>query len=384
MKSWHKDWRGIIHFRRRKLTWGLLFLLFSTRPQAQIERLPQLGYLFPGGGQRGTTLEILVGGSRLMRSSAALISGKGVEAEVIEVFPALRSLSQEQRKTLRWLVNNAYRKLAGWPVKETLPPEENSETLPRAPLLRKLENPTKEDLQRIVYEYLTPKKIQQFTPAIAETVLLKLTISPDAEPGWRQLRLVTPTGLSQPLPFQIGTWPEVLELEPNEKNSPLPVKLPVVINGQIEPGDVDTFRFQATKGQKLLITVWARRLVPFLADAVPGWFEALATLYDRKGKVLASADCYEYDPDPVITWMVPETDEYILEIRDSLYRGRKDFVYRVSISESPLVKSIFPAGAREGNSLVPTLYGWNLPVDKIALDTTPGYSAYRETAWLAG
>ncbi|HOJ39847.1 MAG TPA: PPC domain-containing protein, partial [bacterium] len=364
---------------------GLFFLLVPTSGQAQLAQPPHLGYLFPAGAQQGTTVEVVAAGNRLARTKAALISGKDVQVDVVEVFPPLRNLSPGQRQKLRTLVSEKLRKQAGLPVKETQPPEKDEEPLPRTPLLARLANPTREDLQRIIYEYFTPKRTMQFVPALAESVLLKVTISPQAEPGWRQLRLLSPAGLSRPLPFQIGSCPEVTELEPNEKPSSCPVmKLPVVINGQIEPGDVDTFRFKASQGQKLILVLSARRLVPFMADAVPGWFEGLLTLYDSGGKQLASADCHGFDPDPVICWCVPETGEYTVVVRDSLYRGRKDFVYRLSIGEGPFVEGIFPLGGKTGSKVLTKIYGWNLPVDSLSLNTDLADSNFRQICRIAG
>jgi hypothetical protein len=43
---------------------------------------------------------------------------------------------------------------------------------------------------------------------------------------------------------------------------------------------------------------------------------------------------------------VPKGGEYTIEIRDALYRGREDFVYRIAIGELPFVTSAFPLGGR--------------------------------------
>ncbi len=96
------------------------------------------------------------------------------------------------------------------------------------------------------------------------------------------------------------------------------------------PGDEDRFRFQAKQGQQLVFIVQARKLIPYLADAVPGWFQAVLTLYDHTGKELAYADDFQIDPDPVLLYDVTEDGEYILAIRDSIHRGREDFVYRIA------------------------------------------------------
>ena len=98
------------------------------------------------------------------------------------------------------------------------------------------------------------------------------------------------------------------------------------------PGDVDRFRFTAEKGQKLVIETHARSLIPYLSDAVPGWFQATLSLYDNKGNEVAFVDDYRFNPDPVMFYEIPKSGEFELKICDSIYRGREDFVYRVAIS----------------------------------------------------
>jgi hypothetical protein len=71
------------------------------------------------------------------------------------------------------------------------------------------------------------------------------------------------------------------------------------------PADVDRYQFAARKGQQLVFAIKARELTPYLADAVPGWFQATVTLYDAQGKELAYADDYRFHPDPVLCYQVP-------------------------------------------------------------------------------
>ena len=53
---------------------------------------------------------------------------------------------------------------------------------------------------------------------------------------------------------------------------------------------MDRFRFRARRGQQVVIETYARSLIPYLADAVPGWFQATLALYDDKGKEVARAE----------------------------------------------------------------------------------------------
>ena len=68
---------------------------------------------------------------------------------------------------------------------------------------------------------------------------------------------------------------------------------------------------------------------------------------------VAYDDDYRFKPDPVICYDVPKDGEYVFAIYDSIYRGREDFVYRITVGEQPFVTSIFPLGARWPTSSPP-------------------------------
>jgi hypothetical protein len=138
------------------------------------------------------------------------------------------------------------------------------------------------------------------------------------------------------------------------------VALPCTLNGQIASGEVNRYRFEASKGQRLVISTLARQLIPFVADAVPGWFQPVVVVYDAQGRELAYADDYRFMPDPVIVFEVPRDGEYVCEVKDSLYRGREDFVYRLTIGELPFVTSVFPLGGQVGAARLPAMQGVNL------------------------
>jgi hypothetical protein len=144
--------------------------------------------------------------------------------------------------------------------------------------------------------------------------------------------------------------------------------LPVTVNGQIRPGGVDHYKFRASKGQKLVIAASARELIPYISDAVPGWFQATLTLYDSKGREVQYAGNYKFHPDPVLYYEIAEDGEYTLEVRDSIYRGREDFVYRITMGELPFITSIFPLGGKAGSVTPVELRGWNLPTTRLAQD----------------
>jgi len=270
-------------------------------------------------------------------------------------------------------------------------------TLPDHPLFWNLENQSLRQLAHLVTTFRSTRGKRQLNRQLAEWVMIEVQIEQGAPPGARELRIATLGGLTNPMVFQVGEFPEVQELEPNDRQAdpvlanlpglpdlrrlppPKPITLPVVLNGQILPGDVDRFRFQARKGQQLVIEAHARSLIPYLADAVPGWFQATLTLYDARGQEVAFVDDFRFHPDPVLFYKIPTDGDYELEIRDAIYRGREDFVYRIVVGEQPFITHVFPLGGQAGIKTTASIRGWNLQRTHLPLDTEPGGGSLRTT-----
>lgn len=335
-------------------------------------RGPHIGYIYPAGGRQGTTFRVTVGGQLLGASDQIFISGPAVRAAVVEY---VRPISQAELGDVAWFLNELVRRRWSLNVMRAAAAAEDVRTLPDHPWLRDLDHKSFGELVRLRNNLFDPKK--QPNAQLADQVEIAVTIDPKAAPGDRELRLATPTGLTNPLCFQVGVLPEVRE-EQVADPAPVSVELPVLLNGQIMPGEVDRFHLRAHQGQQLVIRMQARRLIPYLADAVPGWFQATMSLYDPQGREVAYDDDYRFDPDPVIFYKVPADGVYGLEVRDAIYRGRDDFVYRIAAGELPFITQVFPLGGREGSSTVATIAGWNLPTDKLPLDTQPGGAAIRQ------
>ncbi len=218
---------------------------------------------------------------------------------------------------------------------------------------------------------------------LEEELRVRLTVAAEAEPGKHELRLLTENAMSNPIWLHVGAWTEMREVEPNDTApQEFTGQLPIVVNGQIMPGDRDAFSFTAHKGERLVIVAAARDVIPFLADAVPGWFQATIRLMDSQGNEVAFADSFQYRQDPVIYFEVPQDGRYTVEIRDTLYRGREDFVYRITIGEIPFVTSIFPLGAARNSRATIELDGWNLSETKLDITTTNSRQ-FRPIRWFS-
>ncbi len=383
-------------------------LLFSADVQCVQAAAPgsAVSYAYPSGGQRGTTVRVLLGGRQIANVTGAEITGEGVSIRVVRCFKQMSMNSAEFREPA-----NAFfqEELSIFQVPES---ERNAR---RAEMMKErkrrlndpnrtedekawknleelaenfvywdafLRTPAPAEVQTIYWEYFFNRPDKKPKDTLNQGVLVEVTIAPNAPCGTRWVTLQTPQMKTEPTPFLVGAIPEKNEQEPNDALE-LPARwnretkkietvewalvpqetaaLPVVWNGQIRPGDVDRFQFEAKKGQKLVLSVTGRALTPFLADAVPGWFQPVITLYAPDGTELQNACSYRNDPDPVMFFEVPQDGVYSAAVQDSLFRGRDDFVYRLSVGALEWISALYPPCAQAGTPFHTHLEGVNLP-----------------------
>jgi len=404
----------------------LLAVASSATAQTQY-----IGYVYPAGGQQGTTFAIRLGGQGLSFMSGLIVSGEGVSVRLVDYYRVLgnqemtflsRQLSELRKKETK-LSDPMVAKMTWFEFPAPIEPPSGADTArflicaacgtanptdatacslcntktekPREPRLsaKDVANEFSKPPQELAKQKLIERIEKRFaederTPAVrsqTELVFAEVTIAPHAEPGRREIRVVTRRGISNPLPFYVGQVPEVArkpmktcqlpvlgkEHLAQRKRPPeeveLRVQVPCTMNGQIAPGEMNRYRFQASKGQRLVISVKARDLVPYVADAVPGWFQAVLRLRNASGKEVAYGDDFLFNPDPVIFFQVPEDGEYVLSINEALFRGRESFVYRITIGELPFVTSIFPLGGRVDAPTKVETKGWNLEGAELTL-----------------
>ncbi len=423
-------------FNRLPILGLALFLAAASSVSAQNQ---YIGFVYPAGGQQDTTFPIRLGGQGLAHASGVVVSGGGVSVRLVDYYRVMdnqeqgllrQQLNELQKKEttvddamaakmawfefpapigppaaseeVRGIVCPACGRLnpldatvcsncnanlekpkdpkPGEPEAKTEPPKSEKEVA-KANLIRRIESRFAED---------------ERTPAVrsqTELVFAEVTIDPDAKPGRREIRVVTRLGVSNAISFYVGQVPEVARKPMKtcqvqvlgkesqaQRNRPpeeeeLSITVPCTMNGQIGAGEVNRYRFQAIKGQRLVISAKARDLVPYVADGVPGWFQAVLKLCDASGKEVAYNDDFRFNPDPVIYYEVPEDGEYLLSINEALFRGRESFVYRITIGELPMVTSIFPLGGRAGEPVTIEMDGWNLEKATLApppQDAKPG------------
>ena len=395
-----------------KLRFAILGLAILVAAASSVRAQSQyIGYVYPAGGQQGTTFLIRLGGQGLVYASDLVVSGEGVSVRLVDYYRVMDNqelsfLSQqlsELRKKESTVSDVMAAKMASFefptPIGPVEEPKQGEKESKKEPPKSEKELAKEKLIDRIQRRFAEDER----TPAVrsqTELVFAEITVEPDAKPGRREIRVITKRGVSNPLPFYVGQVPEVARKpmktcqlpvlgkeylaqrkRPREEEE-LRITVPCMMNGQVAPGEVNRYRFQASKGQRLVISAKARELVPYVADGVPGWFQAVLRLRDANGKELAYDDDFRFNPDPVIYFEVPEDGEYVLTINEALFRGRESFVYRITIGELPFVTSIFPLGGRVGEPVKIETSGWNLEKTTLApppKDAKPGHHLIAST-----
>lgn len=180
----------------------VFFALSSVGNLAKSES-PTAAYIFPAGGQRGTTVPVRIGGHFLHDKADFLILGPGVEGR-----------SPIERTQTTWF---------------------------EGPLILQPASQQKEDYPK---DYAS-----------------EIKIAADAPLGVRYWHCTTSQGITPGMRFFVGDLPEIVEQESEESSAPTQITLPVTINGRIFPReDVDDWSFEAKAGQVVTCEVNAARI----------------------------------------------------------------------------------------------------------------------------
>ncbi len=286
-----------------------------------------LGYLYPGGARAGETVDVLAGGQNNWGTTGIWVDGDpGVECLKVDNTPSIPFVDNRQRQYLKDLIK-AHR--TGKP----LPPlPENTEGWRKCPWFDKIPELTLLQTDLLMRAlYIRPNPLQA-SPSLNQKTILRIRVAQNARPGIRFIRLQGRGKLSNPVPFIVSPAAEIREpafTAPYEKRDLREFTLPGNLNGQILPGETDVFKVRLKAGTLCHFKVYGRFFKPFIGDGVPGFFQPVLEIFDAQGRSLFRADRNGLDPDPLLECRVPADGEYFLKIRDALYRGREDFVYRI-------------------------------------------------------
>ena len=181
---------------------------------------------------------------------------------------------------------------------------------------------------------------KHFTIENNRKTTVRIKAKPNASLAEREIRVMTPYGVSNPLKLFVGQWPEILEKESNDtRDTAQVIQLPATVRGAIQkPEDRDVFRFTSAKGKTLIFEVVAARRDSHL--------RSILTIHDRNGKKLTE-NANHLGHDSLIRFTAPEDGDYFLEIRDTRQQGGEQFHYQIHAGPVLYLESIFPLGTRQ-------------------------------------
>jgi hypothetical protein len=208
--------------------------------------------------------------------------------------------------------------------------------------------------------------------AKADRLTARVVVAPDAALDERELRVVAPNGVSNPIPLSVGLLPVVEEREPNAAGAEAQrLELPAVVLGAVRAAaEVDAFRFSARQGERLVFQARAMRIGSPL--------DPVLTIRDATGRELARNDD-AVGLDPFLEFDPPADGDFVVFLRDSQFKGSPGHVYHLEAGPVPVLASIFPLGGQQGRSVEVALFGSNLePGAKLMLTLEPDALGTRE------
>ncbi len=315
---------------------GLIAAALPTEAQ-----IPHITTLFPIGGRVGETVEVEVRGASLTGAQGLLVAGGGVSGSVE---PGGNKVDETNKPV--WQAKCASCHELRSPANRSMTPAQWAATVDRMVKLRSAPLSSEESIK--VTQYLQ-------SAARAGQITARLSIARDAMPGIREVRIVTPHGVSTVGLFEVGSLPEVMAA-PGKLTQPLPVTLPCVANGTLAgTGERHYFKFTAEQGKHYVFNLKGYRY----NDMTQMFFNPDLRLYDAKGQELVENHGY-YELDPLIDWTCTASGDYVLEVRDLLGKGNPGSVYRLTMGAVPYDTALYPVAGQTGQRFTAQIAGKDL------------------------
>jgi hypothetical protein len=194
---------------------------------------------------------------------------------------------------------------------------------------------------------------------------VRLTVDVGTAVGVYPVRIVTDSGVSNPILFAIGQVPQVPEVEPNNTcDHAQPIPTPAVIEGECTGNDEDFFRFTGRKGDRIVVDAVCARIGSGVDPMIR------LTTADRR-LVAAADDTPGLFTDGYLTAVLPRDGEYVLEFCDSRYAGSGRAVYRLLVGAVPFAGEVYPLSLPRGQNTALELRGGTLSGDRLFAFRTP-------------
>jgi hypothetical protein len=225
-----------------------------------------------------------------------------------------------------------------------------------------------EDAEELV-PYTPEIKVLELKVNKPDNASAKIKIEPNCRLGQHMFRIRTKSGLTYARTFWVGSYATVEEKEPNTSfDQAQEVPLNSTVTGTTEQEDVDYFKVQAKKGERITVELEGIRLGMINMDPYVG------ILNSKKFELATCDDSALHLQDPHASYIVPEDGTYYIEARDSSYVGNGNYRYRLHIGSFPRPTAVFPPGGKAGTELEVAFLGdaGGELKTKVTIPNTPG------------
>lgn len=208
-------------------------------------------------------------------------------------------------------------------------------------------------------------------------VKVRLTASPDALLGPREIRVATAQGASSVGLVVVVNDPVVSEADDkldDDVKGAQALTLPCVVSGAIgKAEDVDWYAVPVKGGQRITFSVWANRLENKIHD-LQLHFDPILILHDASGRELAADDNHDL-ADPLLSYEFKNDGTYYLQVRDTTYGGNLNWTYVLQATTGPVATTVFPLAVNPGTKAELHAKGPNIdPNATILLDVPAALS----------
>lgn len=182
-----------------------------------------------------------------------------------------------------------------------------------------------------------------------------VTIPASVKPGVYEVRSLGYFGLSTARPFLVVAAEAdevVLTGDRTSRETAHELSVGAGAVGMLGIGKFDWFKFSGKKGERIVAQVWAERL--------DSRADVLLTIVSEDGRELETSR-FHTGRDPLVDFTPEEDGTYYLRLSDALYKGGRDYFYRLTVSRDPFIDFVFPPAGEAGTSPRLTFFGKNLP-----------------------
>lgn len=291
----------------------LVALIGETSLFAQ--QVPSIGYVYPSGGQAGTTVEAKLGG--------------------YDWTPDMQIFSLDPRVKLEVL----------GPPGEVIVPEP---------------------------PYWFGKKARGVALPMPRETPVRFTLPADLPAGPVAWQAANANGATVRGVFWVSNTPEVIEVrrKTTSEVQVLPT-LPVIVSGQAQKiEEVDRYRFTVAQAGPVTCQLYAKQLNSNL--------RAILEIRDKAGNLVAETADTEHR-DTTLTIAAKANEEYTLSLYDLDFRGDRSLTYRLEVAPRPHVVAAIPSCGKRGTSQSVTFVGYGIATGTAALETLTRDVAFPST-----